>query len=105
MDRSNLLRKLENYKKTHAQKYGILSLGIFGSVARNQVTEFSDVDIFVQMETPDPFTVTHIKEELEAELHMSVDIVRYREKMNPFLKDRIEKEAEGQRSWSIYKSV
>jgi hypothetical protein len=92
MNRSSLLSKLENYKETHGQKYGILSLGIFGSVARNQATEFSDVDIVVQMETPDPFTIAHIKEELETELHMSVDIVRYREKMNPFLKSRIEKE-------------
>jgi len=92
MDRLKILKMLENYKRTHAQRYGILSLGIFGSVARNQTAEFSDVDIFVQMATPDPFIVAHIKEELEAELHMSVDIVRYREKMNPFLKDRIDKE-------------
>jgi predicted nucleotidyltransferase len=35
----------------------------------------------------------HIKEELEERLGRPVDIVQYRERMNAFLKERIEKEA------------
>ncbi len=93
MNRSNLLDKLKNYKNDNAQKYGILSLGVFGSVARNQATKSSDVDIVVRMETPDPFILVHIKEDLEEQLHMPVDIVRVRKKMNHFLRNRIEKEA------------
>ena len=93
MDKSLLLNKLEEFKITNGQKYGILSIGIFGSFARNQAKEYSDVDIVVKMETPDPFTLVHIKEALEEKLHMSVDIIRFREKMNPYLKRRIEKEA------------
>ena len=93
MNRSNLLVGLANFKEKNAQKYGILDIGVFGSVARNQAGEFSDVDIVVRMETPNPFTIVHIKEELEGQLHVPVDIVRFREKMNPFLKKRIEKEA------------
>ena len=93
MNTSNLLNKLKNYKNDNAQKYGILSIGVFGSFSRNQATESSDVDIVVRMETPDPFILVHIKEDLEAQLHMPVDIVRFRERMNPFLRNRIEKEA------------
>ena len=93
MNKSSLLDKLKNYKNDNAQKYGILSIGVFGSFARNQATKSSDVDIVVRMETPDPFILVHIKEDLEEQLHMSVDIVRFREKMNPFLRNRIEKEA------------
>ncbi len=93
MKQSNLLDKLKNYKNDNAQKYGILSLGVFGSFARNQATQSSDVDIVVRMETPDPFILVHIKEELEEQLHMPVDIVRFREKMNHFLRNRIEREA------------
>jgi hypothetical protein len=33
-----------------------------------------------------------MKEEIEERVHRRVDIVRLREKMNPFLKERIEKE-------------
>ena len=93
MNRSNLLLQLEHFKKDNGQKYGILSIGIFGSFARNQATELSDVDIVVRTETPDPFTIVHIKEDLEKQLHLPVDIVRIRRKMNPFLRNRIEKEA------------
>ena len=39
MDKSNLLDKLKSYKKANKQKYGILSLGVFGSFARNQATD------------------------------------------------------------------
>jgi uncharacterized protein len=34
----------------------------------------------------------HIKDELESALLLPVDIVRYRETMNPFLKERINQE-------------
>ncbi len=93
MNKSNLLNKLKSYKNDDAQKYGILSIGVFGSFARNQETKCSDVDIVIQIETPDPFILVHIKEDLEAQLHLPIDIVRFREKMNPFLKSQIEKEA------------
>jgi hypothetical protein len=38
------------------------------------------------------FNLIGIKQDLEEEFHRPVDIVRYREKMNRFLKRRIEKE-------------
>lgn len=93
MDRSVLLSQLEEYKKNNGKKYGILVMGVFGSVARGQANQFSDVDIVVKMQTADPYIIVHMKEELEGQLRMPVDIVRVRDKMNRFLKDRIEKEA------------
>ncbi len=39
------------------------------------------------------FALVHIKEDLQDILSKRVDIVRVRDKMNPFLKNRIEKEA------------
>ena len=35
--------KLEKFKETFSQKFGITKLGIFGSVARNENTEDSDI--------------------------------------------------------------
>jgi predicted nucleotidyltransferase len=65
----------------------------FGSVARDEAKDGSDVDVVIRMKTPDPYFVVHIKEALEQRLDHHVDIVRLREKMNSFLKQRIEKEA------------
>ncbi len=93
MNRSDLLNTLAEFKRIEGDKYGLLSIGVFGSFAREQASEFSDADIVVMTETPDPFIMVHIKEDLEERLRMPVDLVRFREKMNPFLRRRIEKEA------------
>lgn len=93
MNRSDILEILKEFKEKHAKEYGILLMGVFGSVARDQVTKESDVDIFLKTKTPNPFNIVHIKEALEEKLEGHVDIVRLRDKMNPSLKNRIEKDA------------
>lgn len=93
MNRDDILAALRQFKGDYAEQYGILELGVFGSVARNEQREDSDVDICIKTKTPDPFVLVHIKEAIEELVHKHVDIVRVREQMNPFLKERIEKEA------------
>ncbi len=93
MSRSDVIKILKEFKEKDAEKYGILVLGLFGSVARDQANDKSDVDIFLKTKTPDPFNIVHIKEDLEKQLHQHIDIVRLRDRMNPFLKKQIEKEA------------
>ena len=60
---------------------------------RAEATDNSDIDICIKMKTPDLFMIVHIKEELQNLFHKSIDIVRVRDRMNPYLKRRIEKEA------------
>ena len=55
--------------------------------------EQSDIDVVVELETQDLFDLIAIKLDLEEQLSQQVDIVSYRDKMNNFLKLRIEKEA------------
>ncbi|BCL60038.1 DNA polymerase subunit beta [Desulfomarina profundi] len=93
MNRDEVLKILRKYKKLNKEKYGLVALGIFGSFARNEQTVSSDIDIVLQTETPNLFNIVHIKDDLQKELHLSVDIVRLRKKMNPSLQRRIEKEA------------
>ncbi len=75
-----------------AKNFGIKKLCIFGSVARNEQTEQSDLDICVVTETPNPFLLADLKEFLENLCHCSVDVVRMHKNMNPLFKSRIEKE-------------
>jgi len=93
MSRIEILLQLRQFKEKNATKYGILLMGIFGSVARDEAMESSDVDIVVKTELPDPFIIVHLKEDLESQLHQRVDIVRLRNTMNPSLKKRIETDA------------
>jgi uncharacterized protein len=92
MKRNELLSVLRKFKQNYAERYGILEIGIFGSTARDESRDDSDIDICIKTRTPNPFALVHIKESLEEIVHGQVDIVRIREKMNPFLKERIEKE-------------
>jgi len=93
MKRDDILTVLRQFKRDYGEKYGILEIGVFGSVARNEPRDYGDVDICIKTRIPNPFALVHIKESLEGLIHKRVDIVRVREKMNPFLKERIEKEA------------
>jgi predicted nucleotidyltransferase len=93
MEKRDLLETLRQYKKNNEKKYGITKLGIFGSFARDESSTVSDVDIVLKTRTPDLFNIVHIKEDLEEQLCLPIDIVRLREKMNPFLRKRIDEEA------------
>ena len=67
-------------------------MGIFGSVARGEQTEDSDVDVCLETSNPNIFALVHIKEDLQNLFGCPVDIVRMREKMDALLRNRIEKE-------------
>ena len=45
MNTADYLQLLRQYKESASKKYGIKRIGIFGSVARGEQTENSDVDI------------------------------------------------------------
>ncbi len=93
VNRENVLRILKMHKDELTRDYGLLKLGIFGSVARNEAREDSDIDIVVETQVPDLLRMVNLKEDLEELLHNRVDLVRYRLHMNSFLKKRIDNEA------------
>jgi len=45
LDRSKVLEVLRQIKPSLQEKYGVTRLGFFGSVARDEATETSDVDV------------------------------------------------------------
>ena len=56
---------LADYMQKHANTYHISRMGIFGSIARGEETETSDVDVCFEGEAPSLFTMARIKRELE----------------------------------------
>ncbi len=92
MTREQVLAILKKKKPILQECYGIERVGIFGSIARNESIDTSDVDVVVEM-APDISRMVHVKEFLEEAFQTPVDLVRYRERMNTFLKKRIDKEA------------
>jgi len=90
--RNKVLLALKEIVPVLSEKYGVTRIGIFGSAARDDASEQSDVDIVYEMSRPNLFTVVHLKRELEQVLHCPVDLVRYRDRMNPLLKKRIDRD-------------
>ena len=93
MGKEDIILSLRRFKDTNGQKYSIRRIGIFGSVVRDSIHNQSDVDIVVELEKQDLFDLIGIKLDLEEQLNKPVDIVSYRNKMNAFLRHRIDKEA------------
>ena len=89
---SEYIALLRKYMAENAHKYGIVRMGIFGSVARGEQTENSDVDVCVEGQLHGFFGLAGIKQELEELLGCKVDIVRLRDRMDSFLRERIQRE-------------
>jgi len=85
----HLLRKNKFY---YTSKYGITRIGIFGSVARGEQTENSDIDICIESPPMGLFVLSGLCIYLEELLGMRVDIIRMHKNMNLKFRNRIEKE-------------
>lgn len=88
----SVFEELARYRKARSTVYGIERLGVFGSTVRETSGPTSDVDIVVELAKPDLLILVGIKQELEDILNRPVDVVRYRDNMNQFLKRRIDRE-------------
>ncbi len=93
MKRNEIIRALSDFMELNKERYEIIRIGVFGSAARDNMSEQSDIDVVVELGKPDLFYLVGIKQDLEEKFHRPVDIIRYKDRMNAFLKKRIDKEA------------
>ena len=88
-----IVDRLRAYKEKFADKYGIEQLGLFGSVARGEQDEKSDIDVFITMSRPSFFTRMNIKEELQKLFHRKVDLITLHENMFRSFRQNLERDA------------
>jgi hypothetical protein len=93
MNKDEILAALREFKREHAEQYGITQIGIFGSVARGEARDDSDVDIVFETTNPNLFKTACMKQDLEELLKRHVDVIRLRTAMNPRMRERIIREA------------
>ena len=91
MEKDECIMLLKKNKTILKDKYGITSLSLFGSTARGEQTDISDIDLFVETQTANPFLLQDAKEFLEKEMGTSVDISNH-EYLNQRLRKRILKD-------------
>ena len=94
------MRTLKEIKDTLAareeeirKRYGVVILGIFGSYARGEQNELSDIDILVELEKPIGLKFFELWDELENLLGVKVDLLTIRAvKQKPNLWKSIEED-------------
>ena len=83
---------LKNNKKELEEKFGLKTIGVFGSFARGEQRKRSDVDILVEFrKSIGIFEFIDVKLHLEKLLGRKVDLVT-KKALKPYIKERILKE-------------
>ena len=76
-----------------AERYGASNIAVFGSVARDEAIEASDVDLLVDLPPGTSlFEHAEFEQDLESLLEHNVDLIR-RRNLRPGVRDRVEADA------------
>ena len=87
----NILRK---FKQTRGDVYGIEEIGLFGSTARGEQQEDSDIDVCMKTSrTIDLFDLQDLRDELEHLFRKKVDLLTLHENMRRLFRNNIERDA------------
>lgn len=87
------LRKYKPQIEEIAQKYGVTDIRVFGSVARGDAREDSDVDLLANFPKGTTyFDLFDIKKEIEDTIDNKIDLLSYNG-VNKYMKDDILKES------------
>jgi len=74
--RQDILASLKKIKGEVEKEYSVKSIGVFGSVARNEQTGESDIDLLVEFSKPVGFvTFMRLENFLSEQLGKQVDLV------------------------------
>jgi predicted nucleotidyltransferase len=91
LDKEYILRLLKEKKEYLFEKFGVKSISLFGSFARDEYKERSDIDFYVEM--PASYDkIFELKEFLENIFQRKVDIIRKRPSIRKRFIEEIEKE-------------
>jgi len=79
IDSDRILYYLTSNKNRLEKEYHLVKIGVFGSFARGEQNELSDIDLIVEFEknTPDLYAIKQrLKNEIQSRFNLPVDICR-----------------------------
>ncbi len=79
---------LSNNRSILASRFKVKKIGIFGSLARGEDRERSDIDILVELYEPIGWDFVELKDFLEAILRRPVDLVT-KNSLKPLIREQI----------------
>lgn len=87
------VKKILSGNRELLKKYTVKSIALFGSYARNEQKQDSDVDLLVELEEPTYDNFIHLVFTLEELLKKEVNLVP-KGGLSPYIEPYVEKEAE-----------
>jgi len=78
MQQKEIKKKLKILKPLISDRFSVERIGYFGSYSRDEQTDKSDIDILVEFRKPIGWEFFDLKEFLENELNIKVDLVSSR---------------------------
>ena len=91
MTKEYILEFLRDNKKLLKENYNVTKIGLFGSYAKDNATEKSDIDIAILTSKKDFFIRDDLREFLESQFQLPVD-VGYLDSFREFYKKKIQQE-------------
>ena len=91
MTKNEIIKYIKEHYQDFKSQYSVEKIGLFGSYARDEATKDSDIDIFVKMK-PSMFDMIAIKDQIEEDLHVKVDIIREHKNIKPLFLEMINKD-------------
>ncbi|MEK7990915.1 MAG: nucleotidyltransferase family protein [Thiotrichaceae bacterium] len=73
--RTEILNQLEQHRAEIVQRFKVKYLALFGSAARDELRENSDIDVLVTFDSPTFSVYLELKRYLEDLLHRKIDLV------------------------------
>ncbi len=76
MVKEDLLQSLRNEMPILKERYGVNSIGLFGSYAKDMQNEDSDIDLFVDVNAPFSSNFFGLWDHLEKHFNKKIDLTR-----------------------------
>jgi uncharacterized protein len=87
----SILDKLKQYKPELERKYPITNIGVFGSYARGEATDKSDIDIAVEIDGVMGLNFVEMADEIESLFGIKTDVIPKRS-IKPEYVQQVEKD-------------
>lgn len=74
MTKQEVLNYLSSHKERFYKDFGVVKIGLFGSFARDQATQSSDIDLVIEMNPKSLEKRIAFKKLVESDLNRSLDV-------------------------------
>lgn len=91
-EQEEIIAILKKFKKENKDVYGIETLGLYGSCARNEQGAESDIDIAVRLKSPNLLKMISLEDKIQDMFKVKADIISLTSKFLPGFLEEITKD-------------